>query len=105
MPQPRNRIPFTLEKLNQVAARIVLRLPAYRPGRFVDHVDCPVLYISCSHDEVTPANLIAADVSRTRRGQLIRCSGTHFQIYREPLRDRLITDQVEFLTTHHLTTS
>lgn len=85
---------------NEVAARIVLRLPGYRPGQVAARVRCPVLYCSCEQDQITPASLITAAAAASPLGRLLSYPGEHFEIYQSPLRERVADDQTRFLSEH-----
>lgn len=95
--QFRTLLPVGSPWVNSVAARIVVRLPGYRPGAAAGSVRCPVLFCSCSRDEITPAALVRVAASAAPRGELIEYEGEHFQIYGGALFERAVADQVRFL--------
>lgn len=82
---------------NEVAARIVLRLPRYRPARLAGMVRCPVLFCACERDEVTPTGLIASAARASPAGTLITYPGGHFEIYTDRF-EQVVADQAAFLT-------
>ncbi|MGQ0839079.1 alpha/beta hydrolase [Actinokineospora sp.] len=88
--------------VNAVAARVVLRLPGYRPLRFAARVRCPVLYCACAEDKVTPAALVAEAAAATPNGTLVEYPGEHFDIYRGTVFQRAVRTQAEFLARHLL---
>lgn len=80
---------------NEVAARIVLDVAAYRPGRRASRLGMPVLFCVCDTDTTTPPEPTVAAAHRAPRGELRRYPYGHFAIYLDP---RVKDDQVEFLT-------
>ena len=52
---------------NEVAARLFLRLPFYRPIRYAREVACPTLIIACERDTVVSPEAAAKAAERTRR--------------------------------------
>jgi fermentation-respiration switch protein FrsA (DUF1100 family) len=85
---------------NEAAARIALRIGAYRPTRHVARVLCPILFVVTDDDVITPGDLAAKAAGRAQRGELRRYAGGHFDVYVEPLFERVVTDEVAFLGTH-----
>jgi uncharacterized protein len=88
---------------NEVAARICLRLTAYRPGRRAADVRCPLLVVVCDDDVVTPPDPAVKAACAAPRGELIRYEGTgHFDVYVGETFERAVADQIAFLTQHLL---
>jgi fermentation-respiration switch protein FrsA (DUF1100 family) len=80
-----------------VAARIVLRIGAYSPGRRARGVTCPALIQIARHDSVTP-HKIALRAAHKMAGSTVRmydCS--HFDPYVEPMFSTVVADQLAFL--------
>jgi pimeloyl-ACP methyl ester carboxylesterase len=88
--------------VDQVCARIVLRLGTYRPGRGVGRIACPVLFCVCDDDAVTPPGPAVAAAGRAPRGELRRYPGGHFDAYVGELFERIVAEQTGFLTEHLL---
>ena len=80
---------------NEIAARLVLSLPFYRPVRFAARLRMPVLFCVCDDDAVTPPSSTIAAAHKAPLGQLRRYPYGHFDIYRDPV---VKADQVAFLT-------
>ena len=55
--------------VNQVSARVALRVGVYRPGRVVPRLDCPVLFCVCDRDAVTPARATLKYAARPAAGR------------------------------------
>lgn len=90
---------------NAVAARVLLRLTAYRPLRHAAEVGCPLLVAVCDDDEVTPPQPALTLAERAPRGELVRYAGAgHFDIYLGETFERAVADQIAFFTEHLLTT-
>lgn len=85
---------------NEVAPRIVLEMPWYRPSRHVHRLTAPLLVCLAEHDQHTPAQLSRKIADRAPFGELRRYPCTHFDFYSEEIRRRLVQDQVSFLVTH-----
>ena len=80
---------------NEVAARIVLDVAGYRPGRRAAQLAMPVLFCVCDEDTTTPPGQTVEAAHRAPRGELRRYPYGHFAIYLDP---QVKSDQVEFLT-------
>lgn len=87
---------------NEVAARIVLHLPRYRPICRVSAIQAPVLYLVAENDRVTPAKAAYAAAKKTPRAQVMTVPGGHFDPYVAPLFESVIQAQVNFLRTQLL---
>lgn len=79
---------------NGVAARIMLTLALYRPGRHAAALAMPVLICVCDGDATTPAAPAVRVAERAPRGELVRYHYGHFAIYSDP---QVRADQVAFL--------
>jgi fermentation-respiration switch protein FrsA (DUF1100 family) len=88
---------------NQVAARIVLRIGTYRPGRRAPFISCPVLACVCDRDSLTPADRTVQLLAKAPRAEIKRYPIGHFEIYVGEWWERAVADQTEFLSRHLLT--
>jgi pimeloyl-ACP methyl ester carboxylesterase len=84
---------------NEVAARLFLSLPHYRPVRTAKKVTCPALLISCSKDSVT-SHEAAAKAAANMKGRVrhLELPIGHFDIYRGEWFETASEVQVEFFT-------
>jgi len=83
---------------NEVAARIFLTLPLYRPMRYVRRVACPTLLIACANDTIVSAGAAARAAVRTRKpARLVVLPIDHFDIYRDAWFETSCSEQVAFL--------
>ena len=89
-------IPFR----NEVPARIALRIPLHRPGRKAADVACPILFCVCDTDSVAPATTTLRHARRAPRGEVKLYPDGHFDIYVGDAFERVVGDQIAFLTRH-----
>jgi dienelactone hydrolase len=99
-PGYRALIPEGLQFDDEVAARILLRVPFYRPGRAAAKLTCPVLFCVCERDSVAPAGPTLRYAERAPRGEIKRYAVGHFDIYSGSAFELVVADQVDFLTRH-----
>jgi acetyl esterase/lipase len=67
---------------NEVAARLFLRLPFYRPIRYAGEVECPTLLIACERDTVVSTEAAAKVAERLGgKAELVELPIGHFEIY------------------------
>lgn len=89
---------------NELAARLALQLPLYRPVRYAGKLKCPALIIVCTADSVAPPE--AAEKAAQKAGfkaELKRYDGMkHFEIYLGEGFERSSGDQLEFFRRHLL---
>jgi alpha-beta hydrolase superfamily lysophospholipase len=85
-----------------VAARIFLRVAAYRPGRHAGRVRCPLLVCVADHDNLTPPGPAVRAAGRAPRGELLRYPVGHFDLYQGAWFEKSVGDQVEFFRRHLL---
>jgi pimeloyl-ACP methyl ester carboxylesterase len=88
---------------NEVAARIGLRVLAYRPVSRASDVACPLMVAICDDDAVTPPDVALRLAQAAPRGELVRYAGAgHFDVYVGETFERAVVDQVAFFTEHLL---
>jgi len=85
---------------NDVAARIVLRIPFYSPGRKAADITAPTLVQLATKDDVTPYAKAQKIVARIPEGEVKSYDISHFEPYLDPHFERIITDQIDFLDRH-----
>jgi len=93
-------IPPGVEFRNAVAARVALRVGAYRPVRAAARVRCPLLVCICDRDAITPPGPAAKAAARAPRGEARHYDAGHFDIYVGDVFERAVADQVAFLSRH-----
>jgi pimeloyl-ACP methyl ester carboxylesterase len=85
----------------EVAARVALSVASYRPVKYTERVNCPVLVQVCTDDSVAPPEASERVISRL--GPLAdarRYPIGHFEPYFGAHFERSVADQVEFLRRH-----
>ena len=68
----------------------------YRPAHATGKVPCVVI----GHGFSGTQDRLVASAERAPRGELRRYPGDHFDFYRDPLRQQVLADQIDFLRTH-----
>ncbi|MGB7235387.1 MAG: alpha/beta hydrolase [Rhodococcus sp. (in: high G+C Gram-positive bacteria)] len=82
-----------------VAARILLRIGLYSPGRTAGAITCPTLVQIMSNDAVTPASVAQKTAAKIPHVTVRFHRGGHFDPYVEPLFPIVIEEQLSFLKT------
>ena len=82
---------------NEVAARIGLVLPMFRPVTQAAKVTCPALVLICETDTVAPASAAEKAAAAMANATVKRYPVGHFDIYQGEARDISLADQLEFL--------
>jgi uncharacterized protein len=85
---------------NEVAPRALISMMRYRPGDQAHRLRMPILVSIAERDDATPEELTRQIAERAPRGELRRYPGEHFDFYRDPVRQRVLADQIDFLRTH-----
>ena len=83
----------------QVAARSVLRLSVYRPGRSAARIRCPLLVVVCEADQSAypPAALQAA--RRVPNAEVVELPGGHYAPFLDA-HEQAVEAEVTFLSLH-----
>jgi pimeloyl-ACP methyl ester carboxylesterase len=98
---PRNRYP---QWRQEVAARSVLSIGSYRPGRSASRVQCPLLVVAYDGDRsAVPGPAIRAS-TRAPRGEVVRLAGRHYAAFLEAHEETVATE-LAFLRRHLLEAS
>ena len=84
----------------EIAARVMLRVAAYRPVTDAARVACPLLVCVADCDDLTPPEPAVRLAERAPRGELQRYGCGHFDVYGGPWHEAMVSDQVAFLTRH-----
>lgn len=84
-----------------VAARSVLRMCVYRPGRDAVRVTCPLLVVACEQDETALAAPAVRAASRAPRGELVSLPGGHYAPFLEA-HEEAVEAELSFLRRHLL---
>lgn len=82
---------------NEVAGRIALALPLFRPVTQASKVTCPALILICETDTVAPASAAEKAAAAMARPSVKRYPVGHFDIYQGEAREISLADQLAFL--------
>jgi pimeloyl-ACP methyl ester carboxylesterase len=82
-----------------VAARAVLTLPLYRPGRLAGKVRCPLLLVVCEDDATAPAAATLAVARRVPGAEVVQVPGGHYAPFLD-VHDRVVAAEIDFLHRH-----
>lgn len=99
-PGYRALIPDDVDFDDTVDARIALHLGRHVPGRAARRVTAPLMVNVCDHDSLCPAATTDRLASRAPHAEVLHYPVGHFDIYSGEWFDRVVGDQVEFLTRH-----
>jgi uncharacterized protein len=95
---PGNRYP---QWQQAVAARSVLPLGFYRPGRDAPRVQCPLLVVVCDEDRSAPAEPAIGAARRAPHAEIVRIPGGHYAPFLAG-HERAIEAELAFLRKHLL---
>ena len=79
--EAQKRCPWKIPWENYTFARVTLSIPFYRPIEKVDRIACPVFYLIAEDDAVTPPGAALRAAERTKRAEVMRVKGGHFDVY------------------------
>lgn len=83
---------------NEVAARVIPTIAAYRPGRVAKKIAVPILFCVSNTDSVTPPAQTLRYARTAPLGEIKRYDAGHFDFYTGETFETLARDQIEFLT-------
>ena len=82
-----------------VAARSVLPLGSYRPGRDAADILCPLLVVVADDDQSALAAPAVDVASRAPQGEVVRVPGGHYASYLDA-HEQVVAAEVDFLRRH-----
>lgn len=83
---------------NEVAAAVTLEILKWRPGRKAEKIRCPLLVQVATADVDTPPGPAVKAAAAAPQGRLEAYDCGHFGVYSPPFFEKVVADQVEFLT-------
>jgi pimeloyl-ACP methyl ester carboxylesterase len=95
---PGNRYP---DWQQAIAARSVLGICLYRPGRHASRIRRPLLVLVCDQDQTALAEPAASAARRAPRGELVRMSGGHYEPFLDG-HEQAVDAELSFLRRHLL---
>ena len=81
--------------VNEVCARVVLRLHGFEPVKRIQNVSCPVLIQICEYDKLAPVRPETKEELR-KYAKVIQYPIGHFEIYAADDFEKAVSDQLEF---------
>jgi dienelactone hydrolase len=93
-------LPAGFQWVNRAAARSVLSLIRYRPGRSAKRVAAPILFCISTTDSVAPPGPTERYARQAPRGDVRLYEAGHFDFYLGKAFEQLVADQTEFLVSH-----
>jgi pimeloyl-ACP methyl ester carboxylesterase len=82
-----------------VAARSVLRVGWYRPGRAAPKVSCPLLVVVADDDQSVLAAPAERAADRAQNAELVRVTGGHYAPFLDA-HEQVVTAELDFLSRH-----
>jgi pimeloyl-ACP methyl ester carboxylesterase len=95
---PGNRYP---EWQQEIAARSIPPIVAYRPGRHASRIRCPLLVLAADQDQTALAAPAVAAAGRAPHAELVRMPGGHYEPFLDG-HERAVEAELDFLRRHLL---
>lgn len=83
---------------NEVAAAVTLEILKWRPGRKAEKIRCPLLVQVATRDLDTPPGPATKAAAAAPKGRLEAYDCGHFGVYNPPWFEKVVADQIDFLT-------
>lgn len=93
----RDLVPDERSWANRTPARVVLELLRERPAARADEVDCPAHVVLAEEDRLLPPGATERAIRRLPEARVQRLPVGHFDVYRDPWRERVLEAQARFL--------
>lgn len=93
-------LPEGYQWVNRAAARSVVSLIRYRPGRSAKRIAAPILICISATDSVAPPVRTERYARQAPRGDVRLYAAGHFDFYLGDAFAQLVTEQTEFLVSH-----
>lgn len=93
-------LPDGFQWVNRAAARSVLSLLKYRPGRSATRIAAPILICISTTDSVAPPGQTERYARQAPRGDVRLYEAGHFDFYLGKAFEQLVADQTDFLVSH-----
>ena len=93
-------VPPGVEFDNRVTAATALELVGLNAARRAAAVRAPLLVCVSDRETLTDPRIASRVAQQAPRGEAVHYPADHFEVYHPPMVERVIGDQVEFLTRH-----
>jgi pimeloyl-ACP methyl ester carboxylesterase len=84
-----------------IAARSVIPIALYRPGRTASHISCPLLAVISTRDQSVLAAPALKAARRALRGEVVQVDGGHYAAFLDQ-HERVVAAELDFLRRHLL---
>ena len=84
-----------------IAARSVLPLALYRPGRTASRISCPLLAVVSTRDQSVLAKPALKAARRAPRGEVLQIDGAHYAAFLDQ-HETVVAAELDFLRRHLL---
>jgi uncharacterized protein len=84
-----------------IAARSVVPIALYRPGRTARRISCPLLAVISARDQSVLAGPALKAARRAPRGEILQIDGTHYAAFLDQ-HETVVTAELDFLRRHLL---
>jgi pimeloyl-ACP methyl ester carboxylesterase len=85
---------------NEAPARIMLRIPFYRPARRARNLRCPVFILCAKNDSLIPADAVRTAARGIPHAELVELDCGHFDVYRGRLFVKTLRMEIDFFKRH-----
>lgn len=89
-----------VEFCNEVAARVLLSVPGYRPVLSAEKVQCPLLLVPARGDNLVPLEAVETLAARAPQAKLKVMECGHFDVYLGDLFEEVAAYEADFLLQH-----
>ena len=100
LPRHLDLVPDDVEFQNRLAARFMLKVGLYSPGKKLADLDAPVLVQVGLRDETTPPDAAITAGNRARNGTVATYDVGHFGPYTGEWFETFVAEQIAFLDTN-----
>jgi fermentation-respiration switch protein FrsA (DUF1100 family) len=87
---------------NEVAARIILEMALFRPGRSTSRIQCPMLFVVGTKDRITPPLATIRAAVRAPQARIVSLPVGHFDAYLGSPFRQAVSAEASFLAEHLL---
>jgi fermentation-respiration switch protein FrsA (DUF1100 family) len=85
---------------NRVTAASGLGMLFYNAASAASRVRCPLLVCQSDRENLIDTTIAERAAAAAPRGELRHYDADHFTVYHPPMVEKIVADQIEFLTTH-----
>lgn len=85
---------------NRCPARILWRIPFYRPGAAAARINCPVLIVAAENDSLIPVEAVERTARKIKKVKYVSLPVGHFDVYTGDVFDYVSRLQGDFLRQH-----